>query len=73
MKMCLGTNKILAPIEVYQRWPIYNDIPYLSATHGNRFVNSYANAIVGTYGTLGTGDRLPVGSVLAKDGIAVTR
>jgi len=56
----------------YQNWPLFNDAPYISATHGQRFVNSYANRIAHNYGTLKEGEKLPVGSVLAKDSVTVT-
>ncbi len=56
----------------YQDWPKYNDAPYISATHGQRYVNSYANKMARDYGTLNDGDTLPAGSVLAKDSITVT-
>lgn len=56
----------------YQNWPLFNDAPYISATHGQRFVNSYANRMAHNYGTLQKGEKLPVGSVLAKDSITVT-
>uniref|UniRef100_UPI003D3252A6 hypothetical protein n=1 Tax=Maribacter flavus TaxID=1658664 RepID=UPI003D3252A6 len=29
----------------YQSWDIFNDAPFVSATHGQRYVNNYANAI----------------------------
>eukprot|EP00903_Cladosiphon_okamuranus_P002528 g2526.t1 len=56
----------------YQSWPILNDAPYVSATHGQRYVNNYVNQIAGNYASLGPGERLPVGSVLVKDSITVT-
>lgn len=56
----------------YQNWPLFNDAPYISATHGQRFVNSYANRMAHNYGTLQEGEQLPMGSVLAKDSITVT-
>ncbi len=56
----------------YQAWPLFNDAPYISATHGQRFVNSYANRMAHNYGTMREGDVLPVGSVLAKDSMTVT-
>ncbi len=56
----------------YQNWPLFNDAPYISATHGQRFVNSYANRMAHNYGTLQEGEVLPVGSVLAKDSMTVT-
>lgn len=43
----------------YQSWPLFNDAPYISATHGKRFVNSYANRMAHNYGTLQAGEKLP--------------
>ncbi|MCG7520585.1 cytochrome P460 family protein [Ruegeria sp. Ofav3-42] len=56
----------------YQAWPLFNDAPYISATHGQRYVNSYANRMAHNYGTLEEGEKLPMGSVLAKDSVTVT-
>jgi hypothetical protein len=56
----------------YQAWPLFNDAPYISATHGQRFVNSFANRMAHNYGTLQEGEALPVGSVLAKDSMTIT-
>lgn len=57
----------------YRSWRRYNQAPYRSATHGDRFVNNYANAIArDRYGRLEDGEQMPVGSVLAKDSFAVT-
>ncbi len=56
----------------YQDWPKFNDAPYISATHGQRYVNSYANKMAHNYGTLSDGEPLLAGSVLAKDSITVT-
>ncbi|MBO9433998.1 cytochrome P460 family protein [Ruegeria sp. R13_0] len=56
----------------YQSWPLFNDAPYISATHGQRFVNSYANRMALNYATLQPGELLPMGSVLAKDSMTVT-
>ena len=57
----------------YLSWPRYNDMPYLSATHGNHYVNNYANAPAQDYGRFEQAGRLPPGSVVAKDSFAVTR
>ncbi len=59
-------------IRNYQNWPLFNDAPYISATHGQRFVNSYANRMAHNYGTMQEGESLPMGSVLAKDSMTVT-
>lgn len=62
----------LDEIRNYQNWALYNDAPYISATHGQRFVNTYANRMAHNYSTLQEGEVLPVGSVLAKDSMTVT-
>jgi len=56
----------------YRQWRRFNTSPYQSATHGHRYVNSYANAIAVDYDRLSEIDELPVGAVLAKDSFAVT-
>jgi len=61
-----------ATVEDYQSWRRLNVGPYLSATHGNRYVNNYANARAAGYGDLRPGERLAAGSVLAKDSFTVT-
>lgn len=62
----------LPAIHNYQSWKRYNATPYLSATHGQRFVNNYANSTGDVYGSLPIGQRHPTGTVLAKDAITVT-
>lgn len=59
-------------IKGYQTWKRYNSAPYISATHGQRFVNNFVNEIGKDYGKLKSGERYPVGTVLAKDSITVT-
>lgn len=56
----------------YQSWSRYNTAPYRSETHGERFVNNYANGLARAYGSLEEAGRLPAGSVIAKDSFAVT-
>ena len=58
--------------EVYRTWRRYNTTPYLSATHGNRYVNNYANARAVAYEKAEQAGTLPEGSVLAKDSFEVT-
>jgi hypothetical protein len=53
----------------YYTWRRYNRVPYLSATHGGRYINNYANAKAGAYGQDAP---MPVGTVLAKDSFTVT-
>ena len=57
----------------YRNWTRYNSSPYRSATHGNRYVNNYANATGRTYTKLKPGEMLPEGTVLAKDSFTVTK
>jgi hypothetical protein len=57
---------------LYRNWTRYNTAPYRSATHGERYVNNYANARAGAYGRFEDAGTLPVGSVLAKDSFTVT-
>ncbi len=59
-------------IDGYQAWKRYNSAPYLSATHGQRFVNNYANQLGAGYGRLERGETYPPGTVFAKDTITVT-
>ena len=56
----------------YHTWRRYNVAPYLSATHGKRYVNNYANALAKAYGKFEMVGILPEGSVLAKDSFEVT-
>jgi hypothetical protein len=57
----------------YVRWRRYNTSPYRSSTHGERFVNNYANGLARAYGRFEDAGVLPQGSVLAKDSFAVTK
>ena len=61
------------PARNYRRWERFNTFPYLSATHGNRYVNNFANEQAADYGKLAPGEKMPVGAVLAKDSFTVTR
>lgn len=56
----------------YQSWRRYNSAPYLSATHGNHYLNNYANESARAYGDFERAGRLPVGAVIAKDSFSVT-
>jgi len=57
----------------YTRWKRYNKAPYLSAGHGRRFLNTYGNTIAKAYGKYEAAGHFPVGSVLAKDSVAITK
>lgn len=58
------------PAAVYQSWRRFNSAPYISATHGNRYVNNFANELGNRYGGLAEGERYPAGAILAKDSIS---
>ncbi len=58
--------------ERYQTWRRYNDRPYLSSTHGNRYVNNYANGAAADYGRWEDVGTLPEGAIVAKDSFTVT-
>ena len=61
-----------ASSERYRGWRKYNRVPYRSATHGERYVNNYANMAARAYGKFEESGRLPQGALLAKDSFAVT-
>jgi hypothetical protein len=56
----------------FYKWRRYNRAPYLSATHGDRYINNYANDEAKTYGQREAGP-MPPGAMLAKDSFTVTR
>ena len=58
--------------ERFRKWRRYNSAPYRSATHGNRYVNNYANAKASRYGKLKSGEQMPPGALLAKDAFTVS-
>jgi hypothetical protein len=53
----------------YQDWERFNTKTYQSATHGERYVNNYANATARDYALYDAEKVLPAGAVLAKDSI----
>ena len=57
----------------YLGWRRDNTAPYLSGGHGNRFLNNYGNKISQDYLALKRGEKMPVGSILAKDSFTVTQ
>ena len=63
----------LEPAEEYTSWTRHNTAPYLSATHGNRYVSNYANTVAKDYANLDAVENLPQGSILAKDSFEVTK
>ena len=56
----------------FLNWRKYNTSPYISATHGKRYLNNYANKKAHAYGKYENAGRLPVGSIIAKDSFSVT-
>jgi LysM repeat protein len=58
----------------YQGWERLNTMPYISATHGSRYVNNYPGAeAAGAYGRFEeVGDAMPVGGRIAKDSFTVS-
>jgi hypothetical protein len=62
----------LAVARDFRTWRRYNSTPYLSATHGNHYLNNYANERARAYGEFEGAGRLPVGAVIAKDSFSVT-
>ncbi len=57
----------------YQTWKRYNRGPYPSVSHGNRYLNNYGNPAAQAYGRYEKAGKLPVGSILAKDSITVSK
>ena len=57
----------------YQGWRRMNTAPYLSATHGNHYLNNYVNDIGAAYGRFERAGKLPVGTIIAKDSFSMTR
>lgn len=75
LKERMAEGYALSKLEIvdnYQSWRRYNTVPYISATHGSRFVNSYANDKTENYGKLKEGETYAVGTVFAKDAITIT-
>ena len=56
----------------YQGWPRFSTAPYQSATHGNRYVQNYADPkAAGAYGKYEEVGRVPAGGIVAKDSFVV--
>lgn len=56
----------------YIAWQRFNDAPYRSQTHGNRYVNNYGNADAATAGYGQPGQAMSQGTILAKDSFTAT-
>ncbi len=63
----------LPAIARFSEWRRYNTAPYVSATHGQRYVNNYANRTARAYGRYEDSGPMPEGSVLVKDSFTVTQ
>jgi hypothetical protein len=61
-----------AVAHAYQGWRRHNTAPYLSVSHGNHYLNNYANLLAQAYGTFEGAGTMPVGAVIAKDSFSVT-
>lgn len=56
----------------YQDWRRANTAPYLSATHGNRYLNNYVNEIGAvSYFRFEKVGKMPVGTIIAKDSFSM--
>ena len=55
----------------YASWRRYSQHAYVSATHGERYVQNYANETAKAYGLYERSGTFPVGAKLAKDSFAV--
>jgi hypothetical protein len=58
--------------KIYTSWRRYSRVAYVSGTHGNRFVQNYANDTARAYGAFEESGVMPAGAVLAKDSFTVT-
>ena len=70
-KSKLMSDSGLAIAGQYQGWTAYNTQPYVSDTHGGRFVNNYGNQRAKAYGKYENAGNMPTGSVLVKDSFVV--
>jgi hypothetical protein len=71
MKAAYGKSGLSAA-KNYTNWRRYSRVAYVSGTHGNRFVQNYANDKGRSYGAFEKSGVMPVGAVLAKDSFSVT-
>ncbi len=61
-----------AVAQAYRGWRRYNTAPYLSVSHGNHYLNNYANPLAQAYGAFEEAGTMPVGAVIAKDSFSIT-
>ena len=70
-KSGLESDAGLAIAASYQGWTRYSMRPYVSDTHGGRFVHNYGNRKAASYGRFENAGVMPAGAVLAKDSFLV--
>jgi len=63
----------LPEARAYLGWARHNRRPYRSSSHGNHYLNNYANEAARGYGCAEDAGTMPEGSVIAKDSFSVTR
>jgi hypothetical protein len=56
----------------YLNWKKYNTAPYISATHGKRYLNNYANKKAMAYVKFEKAGTFLEGSIITKDSFSVT-
>ena len=62
----------LAVAKAFAKWPRYSAQPYFSATHGQRYVQNFANNKAKAYGKFEKAGKMPVGAQVAKNSFAVS-
>jgi hypothetical protein len=62
-----------ASAKAYASWKPYSRLPYVSATHGMRYVMNYANRSGRAYGRFENAGTFPAKSVIAKPSFMVTK
>jgi hypothetical protein len=77
---CLRTEMIASysksghkDAKFYKDWGRYSTQPYVSDTHGERYVNNYANARAKNYGKFEKAGLMAVGAKMAKDSFVVKK
>lgn len=70
MRMAYGKSGN-ATAASYTSWRRYSKVAYRSSTHGERYVQNYANATARAYGAFENAGVMPAGSILAKDSFTV--
>lgn len=58
--------------KAYTSWRRYSTRPFISGTHGGRYVQNYANETAKAYALYENAGEMPAGSVLAKPSFSVS-